>query len=69
MSKQNKQECEGCRNLFPTKMLEYNKDLDLICPDCMEQGKRDKRSWNALMVGYFLCASAFIFIIYKSCSK
>lgn len=69
MSKKNYQECEGCRNMFPPKKLEWNDDLDLVCPECMEEGKREKRSWNFLILGIFFIAASVVFVIYKSCSR
>lgn len=69
MSKKNYNHCEGCGLKFHNEKLVLNNDLELTCPECIEEAKRDKRVSNGIFIGCAIIAIMIMVSIFKHCSK
>ena len=69
MSKKNYNQCEGCGLQFHNDNLVLNNDLELTCPECVEEAKRDKRVSNLLLTSCVAIAVGIVFLIFNHCSK
>lgn len=69
MSKKNYNTCEGCALKFHNNNLVLNNDLELTCPECIEEAKRDKRVWDLLLTACLVIAFFATCLIVKNCEK
>jgi len=66
MEKENFKTCEGCGYKLPKDTMIFNKDLELVCKQCLEEEKRDKRVSTMLFFGCVFIAILVVFFIFKS---
>lgn len=65
MSKKAYYKCEECGISYQSEKLVLNDDLELICYDCVQEGKTNKRVRNLILLTCAFLASSFGFWIYK----
>lgn len=66
MEKENFQPCEVCGYFLPQDTMVFNDDLELVCKQCLEEKKRDKRVSTMLFFGCVFIAILVVFFIFKS---
>jgi len=69
MEKESFETCEGCGYKSPKDTMVLNNDLELVCKECLDEEKRDKRVSTMLFIGCFIIAIFVAFLIFKSCQN